>query len=308
MTRVAPLVFAATFLLPATARPQGRVEINVVYGMHSGTALLLDVHYPAAPNGLAIILVPGSGWSSDPEYGATSLKDGAQPRQWVPPLTRAGYTVFVPNHRAAPAFHYPAPVEDLQRAVRFVRHHGGRFKIDPTRIGGMGGSSGGHLIAMMGMMDGAGIADDRDPVNRHSAKLQTLVLRAAPVDLRLSPGPAVGAFLTMAPPGPTAPPMSVAARRYEEASPLSYVTRDDPPTLMLHGDADPIVPHQHATVLHSALQKVGRPSKVVTIPRGAHGPAFGQADGAARPSDWPDYMAEMVRWFDEFLKNKKGTN
>src|SRR4029453_7215947 len=68
-------------------------------------------------------------------------KDGEFPRIWVPPLTAAGYTVFVPNHRAAPAFHYPDPVHDIQRAVRFVRHNAARFKVDANRLGGMGGVS-----------------------------------------------------------------------------------------------------------------------------------------------------------------------
>jgi len=85
------------------------------------------------------------------------------PRIWAPPLTGAGYTIFVPNHRATPAFHYPAPVHDIQRAVRFVRHNAARFKVDTNRLGGIGGSSGGHLIALMGMMDGKAEDDSDDP-------------------------------------------------------------------------------------------------------------------------------------------------
>jgi acetyl esterase/lipase len=305
MTRGLRLAIAALALIPASVAGQSRVESNVIYGMHSGTALLLDVHYPATANGLGIVLVPGSGWSSDPVYGAVGIKDGGQPRIWVPPLTGAGYTVFVPNHRATPGFHYPAPIEDLQRAVRFVRHHASRFKIDPTRLGGMGGSSGGHLIALMGTMDGKGPADDPDPINRVSAKLQTLVLRAAPTDLTILPGlPAMGAMMQMAPPPENTPKTSIQWRRYQEASPISYVTPDDPPTLILHGDADDIVPYRHAVVLNAALQKLGIATRTVTIPKGAHGPTFGLADGAARPSDWPDYMTEMVRWFDQHLKQR----
>ena len=92
------------------------------------------------------------------------------PRIWAPPLTGAGYTIFVPNHRATPAFHYPDPVHDIQRAVRFVRHNAARFKVDTNRLGGIGGSSGGHLIALMGMMDGKAEDDSDDPIDRQSAK------------------------------------------------------------------------------------------------------------------------------------------
>src|SRR6476620_2038872 len=177
-------VLLSVFLLSTIAVAQSRVERNIVYGMYSGTALLMDVHYPAQANGLGVIFVPGSGWSADPAYGAAGIKDGEIPRIWVPPLTAAGYTVFVPNHRATPAFHYPDPVHDIQRAVRFVRHNAARFKVDSNRLGGIGGSSGGHLIALMGLMDGKP-EDDGDPVNQQSAKLQAIVVYSAPADLSM---------------------------------------------------------------------------------------------------------------------------
>ena len=125
-------VLLAVFLLSTITFAQVRVERNIVYGMYSGTALLMDVHYPVDPNGLGVIFVPGSGWSADTAYGAAGIKDGEIPRIWVPPLTAAGYTVFVPNHRATPAFHYPDPVHDIQRAVRLrtlVREAGPRWSL-----------------------------------------------------------------------------------------------------------------------------------------------------------------------------------
>jgi acetyl esterase/lipase len=219
-------------------------------------------------------------------------------------LTGAGYTVFVPNHRAAPAFHYPDPVHDIQRAVRFVRHNAARFKVDSNRLGGLGGSSGGHLIALMGLMDGKAEDDSGDPVDQQSAKLQALVLYSAPVDLSMVPvGASVGALLRVPPPTPRTP--KATARLYQEASPILYVTADDPPTLLLAGNADTNVPDRHAIALHAALQKAHVPSKLTIIPRGTHGPTFGLAAGAPRPTDWPDYNSEMLRWFDEHLKTAK---
>lgn len=294
-------VLLSVFLLSTIALAQSRVERNIVYGMYSGTALLMDVHYPVNANGVGVIFVPGSGWAADTAYGAAGIKDGEIPRIWVPPLTGAGYTVFVPNHRGTPAFCYPDPVHDIQRAVRFVRHNAPRFKIDANRLGGLGGSSGGHLIALMGLMDGKTEDDSGDPVNQQSAKLQALVLYSAPADLSMEPvGVAVGALLRVPPPTPRTP--KATARLYQEASPISHVTADDPPTLLLAGDADTSVPPRHAIALHAALQKMHVPSKLITIPRGTHGPTFGLAAGAARPADWPDYHGEMVRWFDQHLK------
>jgi acetyl esterase/lipase len=297
-------ILLSVFLLATIASAQVRVDRNIVYGMYSGTALLMDVHYPADANGLGVIFVPGSGWSADTAYGAAGIKDGEQPRIWVPPLTAAGYTVFVPNHRATPAFHYPDPVQDIQRAVRFVRHNAARFKVDSNRLGGLGGSSGGHLIGLMGLMDAKADDDNGDPVNQQSAKLQALVLYSANADLSMQPvSPAVGALLRIPPPTPRTP--KATAWLYQEASPISHVTADDPPTLLLHGDADTAVPHRHAAALHVALQKMHVPSRLITIPRGTHGPTFGLAAGAARPADWPDYHSEMVRWFDQHLQRTK---
>ena len=150
--------------------------------MYSGLALLLDVHRPATPNGYGVIFISGSGWQAPTTYDATPLKQNQIPI-WGPPLLKAGYTVFALNHRAVPRFHYPGAVEDVQRAIRFVRHHAKDYGIDPARIGGMGGSSGGHLIALTALLAAPGIADDPDPVNREPATLQAIVLRATPTDL-----------------------------------------------------------------------------------------------------------------------------
>ena len=107
------VLLVAFVLMPCAASAQARVERKVIYRMYSGAALLLDIHYPSTSNGVGIIFVPGSGWGSEPEYDATGIKDRVQPTIWVPPLTNAGYTVFVANHRATPGFHYPAPVEAI---------------------------------------------------------------------------------------------------------------------------------------------------------------------------------------------------
>ena len=148
--------------------------------MYSGAALLMDVHRPAKSNGYGIVYVSGSGWTSPMAYSSWQLKSNAQSLQYAKPLVVAGYTVFTINHRSLPRFRYPAAVEDVQRAVRFVRHNAAMFGIRPDRIGAAGGSSGGHLVSMLGTLDGKGNANDADPVERESAKVQCVVARAAP--------------------------------------------------------------------------------------------------------------------------------
>src|SRR5688572_15216435 len=220
-----PRTLVAVLLVLASAHhasAQTRVEKNVVYGMYSGLALLMDVHRPEKPNGYGVIFISGSGWQSALNYGAIGLKEG-QIGTWGPPLLSAGYTVFAINHRATPRFHYPAPVEDVQRAIRFVRHHARQYNIDPNRLGGVGGSSGAHLIGLVALLGQAGIAGDSDPVNREPATLQAIVLRAAPTDLgKMSVG-AVVLFMDRV------PASSDGEKLYSAASPITHVSPAAPP-------------------------------------------------------------------------------
>jgi len=288
-----PLAFAAK---PAPAAALPTVERNVIYGMVSGAALLLDVHRPAKPNGLGVVFISGSAWQAAPDYGATPLKE-QQIGLWGPPLLAAGYTVFAINHRGAPFFHYPAAVQDVLRAIRFVRFHAKEYGIDPAHLGGVGGSSGGHLIGLAGMMESPGNPDDADPVNRESASLQTLVLRAPPIDLTdMGSGDSMAFVVSFMEATPT---QASSAGLYAAASPLTYVTDKSPPTLLIHGDADKVVPFRQSTLLEARLGKSGVPVKLIVIPGGEHGADFGSP--AAR-ANWPDYFGETVRWLDTYLK------
>ena len=280
---------------------QARVEKNVVYGMYSGSALLLDVHYPAKANGFGVLFIPGSGWNAPLGYGATALKESAQVGMYVPSLLLAGYTVFAITHRATPTFRYPVPLEDVQRAVRFVRHNAATFGIDSARIGGAGGSSGAHLISLVATMDGTGDPADPDPINRESAKLQCAVARAAPTDLtQLSGnlGSPLVALLLGARIDDSTPKNSAEYKSAVAASPVTYVSADDPPILLIHGDADRTVPFHQSEMMEAALKKANVPVKLIRIEGADHGPDF---PGAKNP---PDYKAEMVKWFDMYLLKK----
>ena len=138
-------VFLITLLGWSTSYANYTVQENVVYGMYSGLALLMDIYRPDAPNGIGLIVIPGSGWEAPLDYSAEQLKESYELQAifGIESIVNAGYTAFVINHRATPRFEYPAPVEDAQRAVRFIRHHADAFGIDPAHIGAVGGSSGG---------------------------------------------------------------------------------------------------------------------------------------------------------------------
>ena len=124
-----------------------KVERNVVFGMYSGLALVMDIYYPKKPNGYGIVHISGSGWTKPLSLDAQMLNHQSHIKYEAEALLNAGYTLFGINHRAVPRFLYPAAVEDAQRAVRFIRFNADKYDINPDKIGAIGGSSGGHLVS-----------------------------------------------------------------------------------------------------------------------------------------------------------------
>jgi acetyl esterase/lipase len=286
-----------------TAYAQVRIERDVVYGMYSGLALLMNVHHPDRPNGFGILCVAGSGWNAPLEEDVPGLKDSPIVGDWSKTLTASGFTLFSINHRASPRFEYPAAVEDTQRAVRFIRANAKRFGINPDRIGAMGASSGAYLVSMVGVLDGAGAPDDLDPVNRLSSKVQSVVALFGLFDLKrvhtAEGGAVVALFLGLRPLGRSTPSSSLESKRYAAASPITYVTSDDPPFLLFHGDADETVPFKQSQLMEAALKKAGVPVTFVAVPGGRHGRNFRFGPDDPR---LPDYVGRAAKWFDSTLR------
>lgn len=294
-----------TLALTSNAVAQARVEKNVIYGMYSGLALLMDVYYPAKPNGVGVVYVAGSGFYAPLAFTAPQLKEAPSNARFGKGLTDRGFTMFAINHRATPRFQYPDPVEDVQRAVRFVRANAKTYGIQPDRIGAAGASSGGHLVSMTGVLDGKGIPDDPDPVNRMSSKIQAVFTLFAPFDLAMQfresrgqGGPEAVALLVGALITPSVAPGALEFRRLTAASPVAHVTRDDPPFLMMHGEADTLVPIAQSAQMERVLKDTGVEAKLITVPGGGHDANFGFKDGDPR---LPDYVGEAARWFERHL-------
>ena len=307
-------IFGSLVVILAAAAPSEGVgrsaatEQNVIYGMYSGTALLMDVYKPSESNRRAVIAIMGSGWYMPQRYDAPSVKDKPEVIEFSKKLASKGYMVFAINHRASPRFRYPAALQDAQRAVRFVRHHAKRFDIDPERIGAWGISSGGHLAALLGTLDGSGDAADPDPVNQASAKVQAVAAVMPATDLPSLRTPLAQSMTEMfmgfayLPPS-MAPPGLVRdddpeVKAFREASPTSHVTADDAPFLLIHGDADEICPIQQSEVLEQKLKAAGVTVRLVRVSGGQHGPNFLLKPGDPR---LPDDAGEAVQWFDRHL-------
>ncbi|HLQ44517.1 MAG TPA: alpha/beta hydrolase [Planctomycetaceae bacterium] len=275
---------------------------DVIYGRKYGTALTLDVFAPKQnANGAAIIWVVSGGWFSAHE----TVNAGA-----ISEYLRRGYTVFAVVHGSQPKFTIPEVLEDMHRAVRFIRSRADQYQIDPNRIGITGGSAGGHLSLMQGTAGTLGKPDAKDPVDRQSSRVQAVACFFPPTD-----------FLNYGKPGENALGRGVlknfrapfdfheldsATKAFvpitdEERiltigraiSPVNHVSPDDPPTLIIHGDADLLVPIQQAELIIDKLKEAGVASELVVKKGAAHG--------------WPDLGKDthiLADWFDKHLAKK----
>ena len=282
--------------LPAYTRTE-----DVIYGRKYGTALTMDVFTPTQTyNGAAVIWVVSGGWISSHE--------GIGPRSYAEFLKR-GYTVFAVVHGSQPKYTIPEILEDMNRAVRFIRFSADRFHIDPNRIGISGGSAGGHLSLMIGLAGTPGKPDAKDPVRRFSSRVQAVACFFPPTDFlnygepgrdvfraireELSPFQAPFDFHELDEKAKKFVPIQDEARRLEIAgqiSPITHVSPDDPPVLIIHGDADKLVPIQQSQELIDKLGAAGVTGKLIIKPGAKHG--------------WPnlnDDLATFADWFDTYL-------
>ncbi len=215
----------------------------------------------------AMIFIHGGGWRA----GSKKHVPG-----WLKSFVADGkLSVVSVEYRFTDVETHPAQVKDCLRAIQFVRHHAKQWNIDPKRLGVTGGSAGGHLSAYVALCDDAAKPDSEDPVERHSSRVSCAVSFAGPTDWMLLSSiehrhPAYRQLIGYEPGTPAA---DLAADLIKDVSPISFVSKDDPPLMQVHGDQDVIVPLQHASKLHKELQAVGVQSELVVIPGGNHGVA-----------------------------------
>src|ERR1700757_2948651 len=153
-----------------------QVESDVVYGKAGGQRLLLDIYRPAGPKKVlpAIVLVHGGGWSGG---------DKRDFRDLAMSLSQSGYACFSINYRLVTKAgnKYPAQLDDVQRAVRWIRANASKYGVDPNHIGALGASGGGHLVSLLGTMD---TRNNSDPaLAQYSSRVTCVVDMFGPVDL-----------------------------------------------------------------------------------------------------------------------------
>jgi acetyl esterase/lipase len=281
MTLLKPLFFA--LLISAAALPAQsvapKITPDVVYGHKDGLAMTFDVFTPATPNGAGVLFMVSGGWVSTWVPPETLVRR-------VEPLLAKGFTVFSVRHGSSPRYKVPDAAADVERAVRYIKLNAATFGVDPSRLGAYGGSAGGHLALMLGLDPDAGNPQARDVVLRGPSGLAAVVAYFPPVDLRGWTGPSKQ-FPALEFPSELAP----------SVSPIDFVSSDDPPVLLSHGDADTLVPIAHSERMRAGLAAVGATVDFVTIPGGDH--------GFRDPAHSQRAMELTVSWFERHLLPKK---
>lgn len=236
------------------------VSRNISFPTADGGSELLDLYRPSGPppaGGWPVIMaIHGGGWFH--------YSKGPYGRRIASAFVSRGFAVVAPGYllsrRVSPT--WPINLEDVQSAVRWTSTQGVSLGLDPKRIVAMGESAGGHLAEMLGT--GSTATLDSGVSDRVSA----VVSFSGPADLaslfRQSPqaGARESRFLG-------GPPNAV-PDAYKAASPVDQVRSGDPPMLLIHGQADPLVPASQSREMYSALLAAGVPSRLILLPGAAH--------------------------------------
>jgi acetyl esterase/lipase len=272
---------------------------DVIYGRKFGMALTMDVFTPKEKhNGAAVVFAVSGGWFSAHD----SINAG-----FVREYLARGYTVFAVVHGSQPRFTIPEVVSDMNRAVRFIRYHAKDYQIDVDRLGITGGSAGGHLSLMQGTAGDLGNAQAKDPVDRMSSRVQAVACFFPPTDflnygktgeVSLGRGTLSGfkaPFDFQELDKKTNKFISITDEQKvleigKQISPVYQVNKESAPTLIIHGDADKLVPIQQAELMVAKLKEAGVPVELVVKKGAAHG--------------WKDLDKDIplcADWFDKYL-------
>lgn len=256
---------------------------DVTYCTMDGVELKMDFYYPeASASPLPVVMyVHGGGWSKgDKSEGAGSTE--------IPALVEAGFLVVAVNYRLAPEHPFPAMIEDVKCAVRFLRAHADEYRLDPNRIGVWGGSAGGHLVNLLGTTD-ASAGFDVGEYLEYSSRVQAVVDMFGPADLTV---PFEGGY--------DSAPRVFNGFDPALASPITYVTSDDPPFLILHGDSDKLVPIEQSRSLLAALQAVGVPAELIVVTNAGH--SFKPLEGMTISPSRMEIARLVVAFFETQFK------
>lgn len=259
----------------------------------------LDLYLPDRPAEMSkplplIIWVHGGAWQSGSKESCPAIR-----------FVRKGYAVASINYRLSQHAIFPAQIEDCKAAIRWLRANSSKYGLDPKRFGVWGSSAGGHLVALLGTAGDVKEFDKGQNLN-FSSRVQAVCDYFGPTDFTK-----IGRFPSNikhdAPDSPGSKliggPIQQNRQAARRASPITYVTTDDPPFLIVHGDNDPIVPHNQSQLLYEALKNAGVQVKFHTVEGAGHGFNSPQVDKMVE-----DFFDRWLLRLQRNLLTKKNSN
>ncbi len=227
-------------------------------------------------SGAAVIVCPGGGYTHLADH------EGGPVAEW---LNSLGVTAFVLKYRLGPSYHHPAPMLDAARAIRLVRARAVEWGLDPQRIGILGFSAGGHVASTAGTHFDTGKTDASDPIERVSSKPNLMILIYPVITMRdkLTHAGSRANLL-----GASPPPELIGLLSNDE-----QVTKETPPSFLVHTMTDTAVPVENSLLFALGLRKAGVPFEFHLYERGSHGFGLGTKDPIL--ATWPDRCADWLR-------------
>lgn len=264
-------------------------KIDVVYGEVHGTGLLMDVFTPKEkPNGLAIVDVVSGAWSSD----RSKIRDHTLAQMYKIFCGR-GYTVFGVRPGSKSRYTGLEMATHVKLGIRWVKLHAAEYKIDPDRLGLTGASAGGHLASLVAVTPEDGNPNASQPGQRHGTQVRAAAVFFPPTDfLDWNGKPASTALLAelLFVGGIKGHTDEEIQERARQISPALLVKAAPIPFLLIHGDADPLVPLQQSQKMVAALKAAGGSAELIVKKGGGH--------------PWltlPEEVKVMADWFDQHL-------
>lgn len=291
--------------------PEGiRITPDVVYGHKFGMALTLDMFQPQNQNGAGVIFINSGGYISPRFSFYKQTNEGlrlptVEDLEKMHPAGRAanikllldkGFTFYDVRHGSSPKFEIHEIVADLRRAVRFIRFNAKEYGVNAERLGLWGGSAGGHLALLLGTTGDIGNSEAADEFEKETGRVAAIVVFFASADLK-----GFVDFLRKSNPDvlKQVPIFDISDDQLREFSPINFFSSDDPPTLIIHGEKDQIVPINEGESIYQALLKTGVETKFVKIPGVGHS-FIGENEDKAKDQA----LAESISWFEEHLVGK----
>jgi len=287
------LLVAFVPICSITARPGEpaiKLEQAVQYAAAGDEKLLLDIAIPPGDGPFpCVVCFHGGAWrygSRRDLSGAFKDRAGKPAASWIEVIAARGYVAASVSYRLAPGHKFPAMIEDARAATRFLRANARTYKADPNKFAALGFSAGGHLALLAGLCDKSAGFDVGENLTT-SGKVQCVVDFFGPTDLALyakSEGIEDGYLVPV-----FGKECKTDPAIFRKASPVTYVSKDAPPILFLHGTLDLIVPVKHSEALCKALVDAGAQAEIHTVAFAGHG-------------GWNDRdMARAQTWVFEFL-------